>query len=70
MPSKKASASKAAESSANTDNGRAQALAILQEAENNWWDSVEVTVPWAAISSTHAARTDTWVGIITDAAEM
>ena len=48
---------------------RGEALARLQAADNDWWDGIEVTVPWAAVSAAHAARDDTWVGIITDAVE-
>ena len=48
---------------------RAQTLCRLQEAEDEWWDGVEVNVPWAAAGATYHQRADHWLGIITDAVE-
>ena len=45
---------------------RAAALSRLFAADEEWWDGVEVDVPWAAISDSMDARRDTWLGTITD----
>ena len=69
MPTKAAPRGTAAVAASEHAAARADALARLQETDNDWWDGVEVAVPWAAVSAAHAARDDTWVGIITDAVE-
>ena len=63
MPAKKPSASKAAAAATGENDARADALERLHAAGDDWWDGIEVTVPWAAVSAAHAARDDTWVGL-------
>ena len=69
MPAKKPAACKAAAAAAGANDARVDALGRLQAVNNDWWDGVEVTMPWAAVSDAHWGRSDTWVGMITDAVE-
>eukprot|EP00966_Prymnesium_polylepis_P068032 1581299-Prymnesium_polylepis.1 len=45
---------------------RGAALSRLFTADEDWWDGAEVDVPWAAVCDGMDARTDTWLGTITD----
>ena len=45
---------------------RGAAILRLFAADEEWWDGVEVDVPWAAVCDGMDARRDTWLGIITD----
>uniref|UniRef100_A0A7S3APY8 Uncharacterized protein n=1 Tax=Haptolina ericina TaxID=156174 RepID=A0A7S3APY8_9EUKA len=45
---------------------RVAALCRLFAADEDWWDGVEVDVPWAAVCDAMDNREDTWLGVITD----
>ena len=69
MPPKSKGKASAAARAADASDARAQVLSRLQESETDWWDGVEVNVPWAAASSAYAKRADCWLGIISDVVE-
>jgi len=45
---------------------RGAALSRLFDADEEWWDGIEVDVPWAAVCDGMDSRRDTWLGVITD----
>ena len=55
MPAKKTAASKAAAAASGANDARVDALCRLQAADSDWWDGIEVTVPWAAVSAATVA---------------
>jgi hypothetical protein len=69
MPPKGPKSAKSAEPPLDELKLRAEAICRLQAAEDNWWDGVQVDVPWAAVCDSMAKRRDTWLGIITDCEE-
>ena len=69
MPSKGSGAAKKPDSPCEELQLRAAALCRLQAAENDWWDGIQVDVPWATVDDSMGGRSDTWLGIITDCEE-
>ena len=69
MPAKGTSASASSASADAAYDARIAMLSALQEADDEWWDGVEVNVPWAAVGKAYAGRKDLWLGTITDAIE-
>ena len=69
MPPKSKGKASAAPRAADAYEARAQCLCRLQDTVDDWWDGVEVNVPWAAAGAAYAQRADLWLGIITEAIE-
>ena len=66
MPPKGSKSAKSSEPTADELQQRAAALSRLHAAQEDWWDGVQVDVPWAAVDDSMHRGTDTWLGIITD----
>ena len=64
MPPKSKAKASATSHADDVFDAKAQVLSRLQELEDDWWDGVEVNVPWAAAGSAYAKRADCWLGII------
>ena len=69
MPPKSKDKLPAAPRAADAYEVRAKSLCKLQETEDDWWDGIEVNVPWAAAGAAYAKRADAWLGIISDVVE-
>eukprot|EP00966_Prymnesium_polylepis_P159042 3675600-Prymnesium_polylepis.1 len=69
MPPKGSGGAKGADTLSDELEQRAAALCRLQAAQEDWWDGVQVDVPWAAVDDSMARRADTWLGIITECDE-
>ena len=69
MPPKSKGKLPAAPRAADAYEIRAKCLCRLQETEDDWWDGVEVNVPWAAAGAAYSQRADSWLGIISDVVE-
>ena len=66
MPPKGSKGAKSSDTTCDELQRRAAALARLQRATEDWWDGVQVDVPWAAVCDSMHKRRDTWLGVITD----
>jgi hypothetical protein len=70
MCDSQASAGSSSSHGAAARQARAEALARLQAAGEEWWDQIEVSVPWSAVSAIYHGRDDSWNGYITEATEV
>jgi hypothetical protein len=70
MPPKGSKSAKSSEPPADELQLRADALSRLRDVQDDWWDGVQVDVPWAAVCDSMDKRRDTWLGTITDCEEM
>ena len=69
MPSGAASSSQSAPDSDALYDLRAKALNDLQASSEDWWEDLEVSVPWAAVDESMEGRRDSWQAMITDVTE-
>ena len=69
MPPKGKAKAPAAPPATDAYEARAEALSRLQATDPDWWDGIEVNIPWAAAGTAYAQRADSWLGIITEVLE-
>jgi len=69
MPPKSKGMPSADPRAADAYKARAKCLCKLPEAEDDWWEGVEVNVPWAAAGAAYSQRADAWLGFLSEVVE-